>query len=82
MTIAEKLYEKAQRLPENLQLETLHYMDFLSQKYHIVEASDNAKNTQSPRRPGRLAKAGRTLDPAFFEPLDERRVGTVKNSNY
>lgn len=34
MTVAEQLYQKIQNLPEAIQLEALHYVDFLAQRQH------------------------------------------------
>ncbi len=44
MSTAELIYEKIQRLPENLQTEALHYVDFLlAQRHDQSEAADWAR---------------------------------------
>lgn len=41
MSTAEMIFEKAKRLPENLQAEALHYVDFLLSR-RAAEAEDAA----------------------------------------
>ncbi|MBM3841447.1 MAG: DUF2281 domain-containing protein [Verrucomicrobia bacterium] len=44
MSTAEIIYEKIQRLPESLQTEALHYVDFLLEQRHAQrEAGDWAR---------------------------------------
>ncbi len=42
----------------------------------IAETTDKTttKKNKKKRQTGRLAKTGRTLDPAFFEPLDDEEL--------
>ncbi len=34
MTIAERVYQQTQNLPQSMQLEALHYIEFLTEKLH------------------------------------------------
>ncbi len=40
----------------------------------IAETKKTTTNNKKKRQAGRLAKTGRTLDPAFFEPLDDEEL--------
>ncbi len=40
----------------------------------IAETKKTTNNNKKKRQAGRLAKTGRTLDPAFFEPLDDEEL--------
>ncbi len=33
MNVAERLYETAKQLPESIQIETLHYLEYLGKDY-------------------------------------------------
>lgn len=69
MTVSEQLYQQAQQLPENMQLEVLHYLQFLREKTARTEQIDEIEPNERSERLYRImseaAKRG-----TVFENMD------------
>lgn len=49
-TISEQLYQQAQLLPESVQLEVLHYLQFLSEKAVVSQQMDEIEQNERSER--------------------------------
>ncbi len=66
-----------QELPPVAQNEAFDFIEFLRKKYNVsveYKSKQRTTNKAKKRQAGRLTKTGRTLDPAFFEPLDDEEL--------